>query len=58
MRAVCLDRACQVQLLAMSAGGPHTWSDSDEVARKRDEVWTPEQVTAGFEYLCRLAGCK
>ena len=28
MRAVCLDRACQVQLLAMAAGGPHTWSDT------------------------------
>jgi L-ribulose-5-phosphate 4-epimerase len=53
MRAVCLDRACHVQLLAMSAGGPHTWSDTDEVKRKRDEIWTPEQVTAGFEYLCR-----
>ena len=25
--------------------------------RKRTEVWTPEQVTAGFEYLCRAAGC-
>ena len=55
MRAVCLDRACHVQLLAMSAGGPHTWSDPDEVERKRAEVWTPEQVAAGFEYLCRLS---
>ena len=57
MRAVCLDRACQVQLLAMSAGGPHTWSDTAEVTRKRTEVWTPEQVTAGFAYLCRVGGC-
>ena len=55
MRAVCLDRACQVQLLAMSAGGPHTWSDTVEVTRKRTEVWNPEQVAAGFEYLCRVA---
>jgi L-ribulose-5-phosphate 4-epimerase len=55
MRAVCLDRACQVQLLAMSARGPRSWSDPDEVARKQDEVWTPEQVAAGFDYLCRLA---
>ena len=57
MRAVCLERACHVQLLAMSAGGPSTWSDEDEVEKKRAEVWTPEQVQAGFDYLCRVAGC-
>ena len=56
MRAVCLERACHVQLLAMSAGGPSTWSDADEVARKRLDVWTRDQVQAGFDYLCRAAG--
>jgi L-ribulose-5-phosphate 4-epimerase len=56
MRAVCLERACQIQLLAMSAGGPHTWSDAAEVERKRAEVWNSQQVDAAFDYLCRLAG--
>ncbi len=56
MRAVALERACQVQLAAMAAGGPATWSDEHEVALKRREIWVPEQVSAGYEYLCRLAG--
>lgn len=55
MRAVLLDRACQVQLAAMAAGGPLTWSDAEEVARKRREVWVPSQLRAGYAYLCRLA---
>ncbi len=55
MRAVLLDRACHLQLQALAAGGPQTWSDEQEVARKRDEVWTSAQFDAGFEYLCRRA---
>jgi ribulose-5-phosphate 4-epimerase/fuculose-1-phosphate aldolase len=56
MLAVCLERACHVQLVAMAAGELRTWSDPQEVARKRAEVWTEAQVAAGFDYLCRLAG--
>jgi L-fuculose-phosphate aldolase len=55
MRAVALERACHVQLLAMAAGGPATWSDEAEVRLKREEIWTPEQVEAGYAYLCRSA---
>lgn len=57
MRAVALERACYVQLLAMAAGGPATWSEEAEVDLKRREVWVPEQVAAGYGYLCRVAGC-
>jgi L-ribulose-5-phosphate 4-epimerase len=56
MRAVSLDRACEVQLLAMSAGRPVTASDEAEVRQKRQEVWTDAQLESGFEYLCRRAG--
>lgn len=56
MRAVTLERACQVQLAAMAAGGPKIWSDADEVAGKRRDVWVPAQVESGYTYLCRLAG--
>jgi L-ribulose-5-phosphate 4-epimerase len=55
MRAVALERACHVQLLAMAAGGPATWSDGAEVRLKREEIWTLEQVEAGYAYLCRRA---
>ena len=55
MRAVLLDRACSVQLMAMAAGRPATWSDEAEVQRKREEVWVPAQLQAGYRYLCRQA---
>ena len=55
MGAVVLERACMVQLAAMAAGGPHVWSDKHEVELKRREVWAPEQIAAGFDYLCRVA---
>lgn len=55
VRAVCLERACRVQLLALAAGELRTWSGREEIERKRTEVWTSEQVAAGFDYLCRLA---
>lgn len=55
MKAVFLDRACELQLTAMAAGGPALWSDPDEVRSKRAEVWTPDQLRAGYDYLCRRA---
>jgi L-fuculose-phosphate aldolase len=55
MGAVVLERACKVQLAAMAAGGPQVWSDKEEVELKQREVWTPEQISAGFDYLCRAA---
>jgi ribulose-5-phosphate 4-epimerase/fuculose-1-phosphate aldolase len=55
MRAVCLERACSVQLAAMAAGELRTWSDQAEVDLKRTEIWNADQVGAAFEYLCRLA---
>lgn len=55
MYAVLLERACRTQLLALAAGGPRVWSDPDEVAVKRDQVWNPAQLDAGWRYLLRQA---
>ena len=55
MHAVLLERACRTQLLALSAGQPRTWSDPAEAALKREQVWNPGQVHAGYRYLVRKA---
>ncbi|WP_372983742.1 class II aldolase/adducin family protein [Microbacterium sp.] len=53
MYSVLLERACRTQLTALAAGGPKVWSDEQETARKRDEVWNEAQLDAGFAYLVR-----
>jgi len=53
MYAVLLERACRTQLLAMAAGGPHTWSDEEETVFKREQVWSPGQRASGWKYLVR-----
>ena len=55
MHAVLLERACRTQLMALTAGDPKTWSDAAEAAAKRDQVWTPAQLQAGYRYLVRKA---
>ena len=55
MYAVLLERACRTQLMAMAADGPIIWSDNDEAAFKREQIWNPGQLEAGWKYLVRLA---
>jgi len=55
MYAVLLERACRTQLMAMAAGGPVTWSDAAEAAFKSDQIWNPEQLNAGWQYLIRAS---
>jgi L-fuculose-phosphate aldolase len=55
MHAVLLERACRTQLMALAAGDPKTWSDAAEAAAKRDQVWNPIQMQAGYRYLVRKA---
>lgn len=55
MRAMLLDRACAQQLRAMAAGGPALWSDDEELRLKQAEVWSPQQLHAGYSYLVRRA---
>ena len=54
MYAVLLERACRTQLLAMAAGGPLRWSDPAEAAFKREQIWNPGQLQAGWNYLVRI----
>lgn len=53
MYAVLLERACRTQLMAMAAGGPARWSDEAETRFKREQVWNPGQLQAGWAYLVR-----
>nr|WP_297542556.1 class II aldolase/adducin family protein [Amycolatopsis sp.] len=53
MYAVLLERACRTQLMAMAAGGPVRWSDEAETRFKREQVWNPGQLRAGWGYLVR-----
>lgn len=55
MYAVLLERACRTQLLALAAGGARRWSDEAETRFKRDQVWNPGQLHAGWAYLVRRA---
>ncbi|KZB83034.1 class II aldolase/adducin family protein [Amycolatopsis regifaucium] len=55
MYAVLLERACRTQLMAIAAHGPARWSDELETRFKRDQVWNPGQLHAGWEYLVRKA---
>ncbi|HWH26341.1 MAG TPA: class II aldolase/adducin family protein [Pseudolysinimonas sp.] len=56
MRAVLLNKACEIQLAAMAAGGPAQWSDDDEVALKKATVASPALLQSGYDYLVRRAG--
>jgi L-fuculose-phosphate aldolase len=51
--AVLLDRACRIQLTAMSAGGWATWSDETESLAKRAHCYPPELLVQAWEYLVR-----
>jgi L-fuculose-phosphate aldolase len=53
MTAVLLDRACQTQLAAMSAGPLKTWGTEEDTVAKRADVWSDRQIQAGWEYLVR-----
>jgi ribulose-5-phosphate 4-epimerase/fuculose-1-phosphate aldolase len=53
MAAVLLDRACQTQLAAMSAGPLQRWGTEADTIAKRAEVWADSQLQAGWEYLIR-----
>ncbi|MEU6607116.1 class II aldolase/adducin family protein [Streptomyces shenzhenensis] len=55
MYAVLLERACRTQLMAMAAGELKVWSDAEEAAFKRDQIWNPTQRDAGWHYLNRLS---
>jgi len=55
MYGVLLERACRTQLLADAADGILTASDERETRFKREQIWNPRQINAGWEYLVRRA---
>lgn len=56
MTAVLLDRACRTQLTAMAAGPVRRWGEEQDTVAKRADVWSAQQLRAGYEYLLRQAG--
>lgn len=58
MYAVLLERACRTELDALAAGGPKVWSDAQETAFKREQVWNRTQLRAGYDYLVRTSGSR
>lgn len=51
--AILLERACRMQLLAMSAGELRRWSDDDEALAKRAHCYAPELLAQAWAYLVR-----
>jgi L-fuculose-phosphate aldolase len=58
MTAVLLDRACRTQLTAMAAGPLTRWGSEEDTVAKRAEVWSDQQLQAGWRYLVRSAGLR
>lgn len=53
MTALILDKACRVQLLAESAGGPEAWTDSEEARTKKERIYYPSAIENAFDYYVR-----
>ncbi len=53
MSAVILDKACQVQLLAESAGGPKAWTDPEEARTKKERIYHSSAIENAFHYYVR-----
>jgi L-fuculose-phosphate aldolase len=51
--AVLLERACEVQLLTLAAGGWPTWSDDAESEAKRLRIYSPAALQQAWDYLVR-----
>lgn len=54
MAAVFLERACAVNLAALAAGGPATWSSDAEALAKRGRHFNSTNVRAAWDHLARL----
>jgi L-fuculose-phosphate aldolase len=50
MTAIFLERACRIQMRALAAGGPQTWSSDAEALAKREHVYDFQQA---WNYLVR-----
>jgi L-fuculose-phosphate aldolase len=50
---ILLENACQIQLLAMAAGGDMALFEKQDIAQLQRNITQPEQYTINFEYLRR-----
>jgi L-ribulose-5-phosphate 4-epimerase len=55
--AIKLERACQLQLLAESAGGPKLLADGEDLSKKRQRGNRTDQHNNTFSYLVRKWRC-
>ena len=53
MTAILLERACRMQLAAMSGGQIRRWSGDDEALSKRANCYSPPLLRQAWEYLVR-----
>lgn len=55
MTAILLDTACRTQLAAMAAGRVVRWGSAEDTIAKRADVWSDQQLLAGWNYWVRRA---
>jgi L-fuculose-phosphate aldolase len=55
---ILLENACQIQLLAMAAGGEPALFDEQDIAQLQRNITQSEQYTINFEYLRRKYSAK
>jgi hypothetical protein len=53
MTPILLDTACRAQLAAMAAGSVVRWGSDDDTIAKRADVWSDQQLLAGWNYWVR-----
>jgi ribulose-5-phosphate 4-epimerase/fuculose-1-phosphate aldolase len=52
--AILLDRACRIQLNAMSAAEIKRWSSDEEALAKREHCYSPALLRGAWDYLVRI----
>jgi ribulose-5-phosphate 4-epimerase/fuculose-1-phosphate aldolase len=54
--AINLERASQVQLLASASGQPFRWTSDEEIAGKREKIFSDSMIRTAWNYYCRRIG--
>jgi L-ribulose-5-phosphate 4-epimerase len=54
--AINLERASQVQLLASASGQPFSWTSDEDIAGKREKIFSEGMLRNVWNYYCRCIG--
>ncbi len=54
--AINLERASQIQLLASASGQSFCWTSDEEIAGKREKIFSDGMIRKVWEYYCRRVG--